>query len=138
MLPAAGISVGHSLLPLMRAPLAKISSERLTTSNRPTSDLGPEVQWKSDLSSSATGEPELAKLTTRQNSRCRLREVPLHHQQTKLGSRETGGAQYCLHELPDQVSESLLEEKVVSVALVDPYSATPSTLTVVLENRKLP
>ena len=50
----------------------------------------------------------------------------MHLQQTKRGSRATGGPQYYFHDLADHVKHFLRAKKAVPVALVTPYGATPS------------
>lgn len=48
----------------------------------------------------------------------------MHLQQTKRGSRETGGPQYYFHDLTDPVKTYLRNKGAVRVALVTPYGAT--------------
>ena len=48
----------------------------------------------------------------------------MHLQQTKRGSRETGGPQYYFHNLTDPVKTYLRKKGAVRVALVTPYGAT--------------
>ena len=68
----------------------------------------------------------------------------MHLQQTKRGSRISGGPQYYFHDLTDEVSHYLRGKKAVPVALVTPYGATPSNFLAVssdakfLENRVMP
>lgn len=50
----------------------------------------------------------------------------MHLQQTKRGSRATGGAQYYFHNLTDAVKTYLRAKGAVRVALVTPYGATKS------------
>jgi hypothetical protein len=50
----------------------------------------------------------------------------MHLQQTKRGSRATGGAQYYFHDLTDPVKTYLRAKGAVHVALVTPYGATKS------------
>ena len=50
----------------------------------------------------------------------------MHLQQTKRGSRETGGPQYYFHDLPESVKTFLRKKGAVRVALVTPYGATKS------------
>jgi len=50
----------------------------------------------------------------------------MHLQQTKRGSRLTGGPQYHFSTLKDDVKHYLRLKKAVPVALVTPYGATPS------------
>ncbi len=50
----------------------------------------------------------------------------MHLQQTKRGSRETGGPQYYFHNLSDPVKTYLRKKGAVRLALVTPYGATKS------------
>jgi hypothetical protein len=61
----------------------------------------------------------------------------MHLQQTKRGSRETGGPQYYFHDLIPEVKEHLRKHGVVKVALVTPYGATKSNYLAVSKDRKL-
>ncbi len=61
----------------------------------------------------------------------------MHLQQTKRGSRATGGPQYYFHDLSKHVKGYLRSERVVPVALVTPYGATPSTFMAVAGDAKL-
>ena len=61
----------------------------------------------------------------------------MHLQQTKRGSRATGGPQYYFHKLAPQVKQYLRAERSVPVALVTPYGATPSKFLALAENAKL-
>jgi hypothetical protein len=61
----------------------------------------------------------------------------MHLQQTKRGSRATGGPQYYLHDPTDEVSRYLRDRKAVPVALVTPYGATPSKFMAVSAQAKL-
>lgn len=61
----------------------------------------------------------------------------MHLQQTKRGSRGTGGPQYYFHDLSDAVKTYLRAKGAVRVALVTPYGATKSEYLAVSENRKL-
>lgn len=61
----------------------------------------------------------------------------MHLQQTKRGSRVTGGPQYYFHDLEEHVVTYLRKKKVVSVALVTPYGATPSHFVAVSKDAKL-
>lgn len=61
----------------------------------------------------------------------------MHLQQTKRGSRATGGPQYYFHKLTKQIKQYLRAEGAVPVALVTPYGATPSTFLALAENAKL-
>ena len=48
----------------------------------------------------------------------------MHLQQTKAGSRKSGGPQYYFHNLTKIVKSYLREQGAVRVALVTPYGAT--------------
>jgi hypothetical protein len=61
----------------------------------------------------------------------------LHLQQTKRGSRETGGPQYYFHDLSDPVKTYLRKVGAVRVALVTPYGATRSDYFAVSTDAKL-
>src|SRR5437016_7764070 len=61
----------------------------------------------------------------------------MHLQQTKRGSRGSGGPQYYFHNLSDVVKTYLRAKGAVRVALVTPYGATKSDYFAVSENRKL-
>lgn len=61
----------------------------------------------------------------------------MHLQQTKRGSRETGGPQYYFHHLTDEVRHYLRGRKAVPVALVTPYGATPSKFKALSVDAKL-
>lgn len=61
----------------------------------------------------------------------------MHLQQTKRGSRATGGPQYYFHDLTDEVSHYLRAKKAVPVALVTPYGATPSKFMALSAHAKL-
>lgn len=61
----------------------------------------------------------------------------MHLQQTKRGSRASGGPQYYFHDLADEVAHYLRIKKAVPVALVTPYGATPSTFMAVSSSAKL-
>jgi len=61
----------------------------------------------------------------------------MHLQQTKRGSRATGGPQYYFHDLEEHVVTYLRKKKVVPVALVTPYGATPSHFVAVSKDAKL-
>ena len=61
----------------------------------------------------------------------------MHLQQTKRGSRGTGGPQYYFHDLSDPVKTYLRMKGAVRVALVTPYGATKSDYLAVSEDRKL-
>jgi len=61
----------------------------------------------------------------------------MHLQQTKRGSRETGGPQYYFHELPEAVKTFLRKKGAVRVGLVTPYGATKSDYFAVSTVHKL-
>jgi hypothetical protein len=61
----------------------------------------------------------------------------LHLQQTKRGSRESGGPQYYFHDLSDSVKTYLRKKGAVRVALVTPYGATKSDYYAVSRAHKL-
>ncbi|MBI3653325.1 MAG: hypothetical protein HY231_20030 [Acidobacteria bacterium] len=61
----------------------------------------------------------------------------MHLQQTKKGSRGTGGPQYYFHDLTDSVKTYLRQKGAVRVALVTPYGATKSDYTAVSLDRKI-
>jgi hypothetical protein len=61
----------------------------------------------------------------------------MHLQQTKRGSRLTGGPQYYFHALPDEVSTYLRERGAVPVALMTPYGATRSSFMALSRDHKL-
>src|SRR5438094_5382163 len=61
----------------------------------------------------------------------------MHLQQTKRGSRETGGPQYYFHDLAEDVSHYLRLKRAVPVALVTPYGATPSKFMAISKDAKL-
>lgn len=61
----------------------------------------------------------------------------MHLQQTKRGSRETGGPQYYFHDLPGVVKTYLRKKGAVQVALVTPYGATKSDYFAVSAHHKL-
>lgn len=61
----------------------------------------------------------------------------MHLQQTKRGSRETGGPQYYFHKLSDSVKIYLRKIGAVRVALVTPYGATKSDYFAVSADHKL-
>ena len=60
----------------------------------------------------------------------------MHLQQTKRGSRETGGPQYYFHNLTGPVKTFLRKEGVVRVALVTPYGATKTDYFAVSKDHK--
>lgn len=61
----------------------------------------------------------------------------MHLQQTKRGSRGTGGPQYYFHDLTPPVKAYLRKEGAVRVALVTPYGATKSDYFAVSKDHKL-
>jgi hypothetical protein len=61
----------------------------------------------------------------------------MHLQQTKRGSRQTGGPQYYLHNLTPEVKEYLRTYGIARVALVTPYGATLSKYVALSKDRKL-
>lgn len=61
----------------------------------------------------------------------------MHLQQTKRGSRRSGGPQYYFHDLSGAVKNHLRAEGAVRVALVTPYGATKTDYFAVSEDRKL-
>jgi hypothetical protein len=61
----------------------------------------------------------------------------MHLQQTKRGSRKSGGPQYYFHDLSDAVKTYLRAKGAVRVALVTPYGATKTDYFAVSEDRKL-
>jgi len=61
----------------------------------------------------------------------------MHLQQTKRGSRGTGGPQYYFHNLTGAVKNHLRKEGAVRVALVTPYGATKSDYFAVGKDHKL-
>ncbi|HEY6333255.1 MAG TPA: hypothetical protein VI756_28280 [Blastocatellia bacterium] len=60
----------------------------------------------------------------------------MHLQQTKRGSRGSGGPQYYFHNLSDPVKTYLRKKGAVSVALLTPYGATKSDYYAVSTDRK--
>ena len=61
----------------------------------------------------------------------------MHLQQTKRGSRNTGGPQYYFHSLTEAVKVYLRKQGSVRVALVTPYGATKSDYFAVSKDHKL-
>ena len=61
----------------------------------------------------------------------------MHLQQTKRGSRVSGGPQYYFHDLTRHIKGYLRNEKAVPVALVTPYGATPSSFMALATDAKL-
>ncbi len=60
----------------------------------------------------------------------------MHLQQTKRGSRETGGPQYYFHNLTGPIKTFLRQKGVVRVALVTPYGATKTDYFAVGKDHK--
>lgn len=61
----------------------------------------------------------------------------MHLQQTKRGSRDTGGPQYYFHDLDPVVKKKLRKKGAYPVALVTPYGATKSSYIAVGKDHKL-
>lgn len=61
----------------------------------------------------------------------------MHLQQTKRGSRASGGPQYYFHSLTEVTSTYLRKKGAVPVALVTPYGATRSDFFAVGKDHKL-
>src|SRR5437588_6071168 len=61
----------------------------------------------------------------------------MHLQQTKFESRESGGPQYWLQELPQHISGYLKREKACSVVLMTPYGPVETPFTAVDKDHKL-
>lgn len=61
----------------------------------------------------------------------------MHLQQTKRGSRGTGGPQYYFHDLTEPIKLYLRKKGAVRVALMTPYGATKSDYFAVSTNHKL-
>jgi hypothetical protein len=61
----------------------------------------------------------------------------MHLQQTKRGSRLTGGPQYYFHDLTDPVKTYLRKKGAVRLALITPYGATKSDYFAVSKDHKL-
>ncbi len=61
----------------------------------------------------------------------------MHLQQTKRGSRKSGGPQYYFHDLDEAISTYLRKKGAVPVALVTPYGATKSHFFAVGKDHKL-
>lgn len=61
----------------------------------------------------------------------------MHLQQTKKGSRGSGGPQYYFHDLHDAVKTYLRNKGAVNVALVTPYGATKSHYMAVSTDKKI-
>jgi hypothetical protein len=60
----------------------------------------------------------------------------MHLQQTKRGSRESGGPQYYFHNLPEAVKTYLRKKGAVRVALVTPYGATKTDFSALGKDHK--
>lgn len=60
----------------------------------------------------------------------------MHLSQTKSGSIKSGGPQYFLHSLTEEVQKFIEEQREVSVALVTPYGATKTNYTAIHKNWK--
>jgi hypothetical protein len=67
----------------------------------------------------------------------KARKWTMHLQQTKQGSRETGGPQYYFHSLTEAVRMFLRSKGAVRVALITPYGATKSDFFAVGSDHKL-
>ena len=61
----------------------------------------------------------------------------MHLQQTKRESRKSGGPQYYLHDLTDEVYTYLRKKRAVPVALMTPYGATRSSFIAISRDHKL-
>ncbi len=61
----------------------------------------------------------------------------MHLQQTKRGSRKTGGPQCYFHDLSEEIVHFLRHKKAVPVALVTPYGATRSAFRALSLDAKL-
>ena len=61
----------------------------------------------------------------------------MHLQQTKRGSRATGGPQYYFHDLSDPIKTYLRKKGAVRLALVTPYGATKSDYSAVSKDHKI-
>ncbi|HXG65741.1 MAG TPA: hypothetical protein VNO70_11590, partial [Blastocatellia bacterium] len=61
----------------------------------------------------------------------------MHLQQTKRGSRKTGGPQYYFHDLTDVIKTYLRSKGAIRVALVTPYGATKSDYYAISKDHKL-
>jgi hypothetical protein len=61
----------------------------------------------------------------------------MHLQQTKRGSRDSGGPQYYFHNLSDAVKTYLRKKGAVNVALVTPYGATKTDFYAIGKDHKL-
>src|SRR5436305_12264319 len=61
----------------------------------------------------------------------------MHLQQTKRGSRRSGGPQYYFHDLGDAIKSYLRAKGAGRVALVTAYGATKTDYFAVSEDRKL-
>lgn len=63
--------------------------------------------------------------------------MTVHLQQTKRGSRATGGPQYYFHDVPEPLKLFLRKKGAVRVALLTPYGATKSDYFAVSDRHKL-
>ena len=61
----------------------------------------------------------------------------MHLQQTKAGSRGSGGPQYYFHDVPAHIKEFLRKRKACPVVLQTPYGITRSEFTAVDRDHKL-
>jgi len=61
----------------------------------------------------------------------------MHLQQTKRGSRSSGGPQYYFHDLTEEVLTFLRSKKAVPVALMTPYGITSSRFMALHKDFKL-
>lgn len=61
----------------------------------------------------------------------------MHLQQTKSGSRKTGGPQYYFHSVPDHVKEFLRSRGACPVVLQTPYGITQSSFIAVGRDHKI-
>lgn len=61
----------------------------------------------------------------------------MHLQQTKAGSRGTGGPQYYFHNIPDYVKEFLRKRGACPVVLQTPYGLAKSSFMAVDKDHKL-
>jgi hypothetical protein len=73
----------------------------------------------------------------RYDTLCGTGAFRLHLQQTKRGSRGSGGPQYYFHDLTDEIKTFLRDRGAVRVALVTPYGATLSDYRAVSLDKKL-
>jgi hypothetical protein len=61
----------------------------------------------------------------------------MHLQQTKAGSRDTGGPQYYFHDVPEVVKHFLRRKGACPVVLLTPYGIAPSPFMAVGRDHKL-